>query len=357
MTHSPSEKPQPQGCVRSLLISSGSILLVLGCILTYYLRSGAVSCSAIDQALHLTPCRLVIARSDDTAWIRNMEFTPNGQFVLITAFKTVSLWDSTTGHRSRQFHAPFDAPLDWSTMSPDGTRIAMVGSAGVHVVDSDTGSVIFTIAEENDNGNSLTFSPNGQWLAWSQVRSGNHRIRILDAGTGHVSATFSHVIQLRVSQTWFTPDSDHLIVWHRKEDNRVEAWNWHIPTDQLRTVSDNPLKLSPDGTRMITDDGRFLTLTSDNERYETQRQLVPPCGGDYAFLSHPDRLVTLTETENFFLPAFTPTMCVYSLVDGHIIWQSYDHGYCLAVSPDEQSAALCAGPGIQIWDIPANWKQ
>jgi WD40 repeat protein len=69
-----------------------------------------------------------------------------------------------------------------SALSPDGTRLAVAGadSDSVPVFDARTGDVLVEL-ENTPSVNSVSWSPNGRWIATGDVDSS---VRVWDAATG-----------------------------------------------------------------------------------------------------------------------------------------------------------------------------
>jgi WD40 repeat protein len=98
-------------------------------------------------------------------------FTPDGKRLATTYAKhtgTITLWDLDTGQAIRTFEAALGGSVI-AALSPDGKYLATANSGGAKIRLWDTESGEQTAAFEAGGGphpaNSLTFSPDGKWLA------------------------------------------------------------------------------------------------------------------------------------------------------------------------------------------------
>ena len=342
---------------RAILGVSILMFLVAVCQFTYYIANGDVTCSSFDLQWHMTPCRSILSADKKTQSIRNITFSADSQLLAVTAPESVSLWNISQGTQLQTFPAAINDTFDWGSLAPDGHSIALLSTAGLQVINVATGQPRFISTIPHNNAQRILFSSDGNFLAWSKIHdAGNDQLMIIDAFNGQVLFTFDQPFTFQSAQTRFTPDNTHVLMWVRKPDNQSELWSWEFATNKVTLLANDPLGIASDGGIIYTIDGQWLKYVNETHTYKMYQQHIRICGRTVAFLSHPPQIITL-DYNNDLLPSLNPTMCINSLEDDHRIWQSQNQGYCLAISPDEQYAALCTGRGVQIWDIPADWKR
>ena len=155
--------------------------------------------------------------------------------------------------------------------SPDGTQLAVAGSAGIWLYDADTGEELSLLTGHTSSVNSVAFSPDGTTLA-----SGNEdeTVRLWDVATGTLKATLTgHTFN--VNSVAFSPDGTTLASGNgNRDDGTVRLWDvataTHKATLTGHTSSVNSVAFSPDGTTLASrsEDGTVLlwALTPDTEK-------------------------------------------------------------------------------------------
>jgi WD40 repeat protein len=126
----------------------------------------------------------------------------------------VTLWDVSTGEILRTLEGPTENAFEVA-FSPDGRTIAVGGrglekmnqprfsglppsqkSSEVRLWNSATGELMWIAEGESNSANSLSFSPDGKWLAFCD----EDYVFIIDAGTGRLKQVVMETIaRLRVT--------------------------------------------------------------------------------------------------------------------------------------------------------------
>jgi WD40 repeat protein len=79
---------------------------------------------------------------------------------------TITLYDLAQGEVLRQFHPLLDT-VEQAAVSPDGSRLALIGDFGMVRVFSSSGRLLATLDERVSDNSRITFSPDGQLLCLS----------------------------------------------------------------------------------------------------------------------------------------------------------------------------------------------
>jgi WD40 repeat protein len=190
---------------------------------------------------------------------------------------------------------PYDTAL-----SPDGERI-VVGMAGwdeAQVFDVATGDVVFVLPRHRYSVNSVSWSPDGRWIA---TGSGDSSIRVWDAATGELEERLLGHTGVVNTVDW-APDSRRLVsggsdgtarVWELEEHRtrrgaEVEGREMFTLAAQ-QTQSALFAAFSPDGQRVLTGDVEIsavkiwdLSVRGDEEVVNLPTDYLAPV--DVAFL-------------------------------------------------------------------------
>jgi WD40 repeat protein len=206
----------------------------------------------------------------------NPRWSPDGRTIACTQQEAgpVQLWDAETG-RLRPTLAGHTGRTNFVTWSPDGTRLATVGSdRWLCFWDAATGEMR-RAATLPGEGQRLAWSPDGKWLA---VRQGNGAIRLWDGAS-------DDLLKLRL-----TAGNVRQLVWSRDskvllalESQQLHAWE--VPSGgELRflqgPVVGGAVTLSPDGALVAASVSTTLWLW-DAETGRRRGALVALGGGEY----------------------------------------------------------------------------
>ena len=211
----------------------------------------------------------------------------------------VRVADAATGRVMRTFEGLETFPFD-TALSPDGSQLA-VASADVDVVsvfDVRTGDLVVELPRHNYSVNSVSWSPNGRWIA---TGAGDSSVRVWDAATGTLEERLVGHAGVVTTVDW-SPDSRHIVsggsdgtarVWElelhpTKGTVEVEGRQVHLLSAQ-QTQSGLYAGFSPDGQRVLTGDVVIaaatiwdLSLEGDAEVFNAETDYLAP--SDVAYL-------------------------------------------------------------------------
>jgi WD40 repeat protein len=153
---------------------------------------GTVTCLAVSRAGNLIASGATIGDSHSRSG----------------AVGELKLWDPTTGKELRSLQEPAGEIIA-AALSPDGRRLASLGSAGVRVWDTGSGRDLFQLPTKNppDSGK-VAFSPDGQFLAATDGPTA----RLWKASTGQPEAIRFPTQSSMLRDLTFSPDGRHLMV-------------------------------------------------------------------------------------------------------------------------------------------------
>jgi WD40 repeat protein len=235
--------------------------------------------------------RKVVARFDPPG--RLAAFSPDDKTLVIRHELLLRLWDTATWQeRCRQ-----DGHSTWlyqAVYSPDGRRVAT--SAGPHVLlwDTATGKLLLARDFSDDYLGSITsikWSADGRTIA-----SVDRRLRFWDSGTGKDLVTLSGQIAHR--DYYFHPRHGHMLIFlpDAGDIHKIDLVQWdpRANTELSRKHLGGfwPRALSPDGLRMVLEDGFFNVHVWDGKE---MRKIEHPRPSWRVFAALGDRYIALSD--------------------------------------------------------------
>jgi WD40 repeat protein len=207
-----------------------------------------------------------VVQSDDVAQSRNMGkhdgsvhaivFLPDGKrFVSTSGDHSVRLWDIATGEMLVLAKAE-NLKGDQLSVSPDGQEIAMTGDLKEICTIGVTSREVKTIVKSDGNITGVRYSPDGRFLAYSDLGS----IYLLDRRTNQ-TRTLATVDG--INSIAFSPDGSHLASTSAiytsgasKVNTRILFWN--VETGGVRTIASWEETENPFSSVKISGDGKLL---------------------------------------------------------------------------------------------------
>ncbi|MEU9288429.1 helix-turn-helix domain-containing protein [Streptomyces sp. NPDC048275] len=181
-------------------------------------------------------------------------FSPDGtRLALVGSKGSVRMWNLSTG-ALHTAHTGHDRPVRAVAFTPDGRTLA-VGGDQVRLLDATTGRTQRTVKPRTGNLLSLAFSPDGHTLATAS--SSNGFVETWDARTGQLQDSFS--VSGEVASLAFSPDARTLAA---SSVRGVQLWD--LATSQTRltlpTRSPGAVAFSPDGRTLALGTGSSAEL-------------------------------------------------------------------------------------------------
>jgi WD40 repeat protein len=184
-------------------------------------------------------------RPEFTARATAAVFTPDGMR-LVTAGTdgTVKVWDASSGRELLSLKGSVTLHDSSVAVSPDGQRLAVVGSEGIKVWDAGTGAEVLSLKGPFSG---VAFSPDGRRLA----AGGGGIVTVWEAAGGTVIRTLTgHTVAVR--SVAFSPDGRRLVSGGGENDKAGEVKVWDLGSGQeLRTLQTpsqvQRVAVSPDG--------------------------------------------------------------------------------------------------------------
>lgn len=247
-------------------------------------------------------------------------------------------------------------PIDWHiglNTTPDcdtsaGYQLAFASNSGIYLTDESTGQPN-DIAEYPFPSTRLTWSPDGQWLAYREIDGDRQHIRVLNTSGALVSSvTFARDDDRGIHWEWLS-DSQTMIVVAPVDDG-WQLLRWQVGEDEaiaLVNHESNAIpewELSPDGTQItIIDFGHSDLLLVDSRDGNSQTVFE----GTFPFAkvewSHDGRYILLTNRDLYRITAAdgAVTQLTSGVQTGFAHWSpddsriAYTHRGGLYVIPSE----------------------
>jgi WD40 repeat protein len=191
-------------------------------LLGFPILAALLTASAADEKANdkETP-QLVLHAPGHTAPIRQVLFRPpdGKEVITVSEDKTVMVWDTDTGRRTRVFHPPIANNLFGQLFAAAVTHrgdLLAVGGRGfgggeqrvspIFLINLDTGGLQKTLSGQRENIESLAFAPNGKHLAAGGIHG---KVEIWDVDAARVERTLEAKYD-RVAGLSFSPDGKQL---------------------------------------------------------------------------------------------------------------------------------------------------
>ena len=271
--------------------------------------------------------------------VENIQYSPDGTRLAVGGSAGIWLYDT----RSHDVVFLLTAPTwtDSLAFSPDGQTLATGEWNTVHLWDASTGILQHTL--QGAQGGyvwTVAFSPDGRTLA--SVEVGNN-LRLWDVTTGTLQYSFKHG-EKGVQSVAFSPDSRTLA--SAGFDGTVLLWD--VTAGTLRHTLEHAdyetlMAFSPDGQTLATGD-----------RHNTIRLWNPTTGTlQHTMRGHENRLTSLafSPDSRTLVSGGYRTIRHWDTATGTLRHVLRSSGRILAFSPDGQTLAS-GGPGhtIRLWD-------
>jgi WD40 repeat protein len=183
-----------------------------------------------------------------------VSFSPDGTRIVTGSYRdrTVKVWDAKTGTAQLELKGHLGMVLRVS-FSPDGTRIISADRDTVKVWDARTGTVLLDL--KTGSGGVMAISPDGTRI----ITIDGTTLTVWDAQTGtSLFALKGHTKP--VTSASFSPDGT-TIVTGSFPDRALKMWD--AATGKAlseRKGGTGDVSFSPDGRRIVTDDGATATV-------------------------------------------------------------------------------------------------
>ena len=210
--------------------------------------------------------------------------TPGGKQLLVAGKTSISLFDTSTAEKIRQFQGPMDKDrldIECLAISPDG-HLAVTGGKDntVRLWDLVTGKEIQSFQGHSGQITSVIFSPdNGQILSGS----GDNTARLWDIASGkEVERLKGHTNF--VSRLAFSPDGSQILtgskddtarLWQRATGKQIHVLKGHL--SNITSVC-----FSPDARRLLTASGDRTVVVWDAKEGKELCQLLSFKNGNWA---------------------------------------------------------------------------
>jgi|SRR5579871_1762901 len=235
-------------------------------------RLASASFDSTVKIWDVTPGRDTVQLQDyPSPYSINLIFSPNGAHLagidpdFQPDFKSVSIWDATTGARLIYFPAAWH-PIDHLAYTPDGRALAVASSTDSRLTlyDPASGQVLRTLRAPFPGFECLTCSPNGSSLA---ALTPDDRLELWDLNTGENRFVQQYPHGVATFSIAFTPDGSHLLVGSFKLPIEIGALagDWKPKILSRNSRGPTTISFSPDGKEIFTGDSRGQVRVWDVE--------------------------------------------------------------------------------------------
>ncbi len=346
--------------------------------------------------------------SFDTPEVLDVDFSPDGNYLVTSAIGLIEVWDAATGQRlsATTAHSGFNE-IRYIGFSPDGNFVVSttrIGEVALWRFSPDGLQEITKLVGHDGGVHSAAFTPDGRYLATTGSRDGTVRFwDITAAGRAEVNAIASHSdsnIDLGLmkdgSQLVTVGYDGMLKVWDLVSGNEVIAFQAH--DDWIHRLDVSPdgrivATASQDGAAKLWDtDSWELLLTLEGHEivnafydgvsdvaFSPNGSRLATSGGDGKIIiwdvitgerlstwtGHNEQIVDIAISPDGSLLAATPlngTVSLWDVVTGEnlfTITNSTSNNY-FNVDFDPDGARLLAGRRdgtLEMWQLPANLSE
>jgi WD40 repeat protein/serine/threonine protein kinase len=277
-------------------------------------------------------------------------FSPDGKRIASTGGEDdqIKVWDTVTGQGIWSIWG-HDYYAYSVSFSPDGKFLASGGDNEIKIWDAPTGSNVMTLRGQDASVCSVAFSPDGKYVASG---SRDNTIRVWDITTRETMMTLrghEHVVQ----GVRFTPDGKRLV--SHSWDGKIKIWDMCPTRESTKLVRHKTpvgsLAFSPDGKRVVSVDGISVKLW-DVESAAESKTLYK--GRRYMRSS----VAFSPDGKRIALHDFSGTFRIWDAASGNEIVTFRGPkprsriGVEIAFSPDGKLIASCGGVDktVKVWD-------
>ncbi|MCI0464994.1 MAG: WD40 repeat domain-containing protein [Gemmataceae bacterium] len=169
------------------------------------------------------------------ATVSGAALTPDGKTLVVSEnagrwLSKVRVWDLGAGKELRAW----DAQGSVRAVSPDGKTLALADAGATHLWDLATGKPLHQHEGQRGEASSVSFSPDGKWLASCSVHDNTVRVWDLTAGgrmrvlPGHVGAHYVRAVQFLPDGRFVSGGSDNALrLWDPATGKEVRHFPLH----------------------------------------------------------------------------------------------------------------------------------
>ena len=219
-------------------------------------------------------------------WIRDLEFTPDGQQLVSCSFdKSVRIWDLKSSRELYSVSTPTRCTA--LALSPDGRQAVAAGQGQtIVVVDLESGRILRKLRPGGTrNGKSyegVAWSPDGSRIAAACLdKSG----RIWSAESGQLFLTFPIIAPSNgPCEIHYTADGERLVIAPQGKPGRVQVLDAMDGSEEMRiaineqSAASADLAIAPDSTRFVSGTWKGSMILGDLEQGKTT-SVIQVAGG------------------------------------------------------------------------------
>jgi len=299
--------------------------------------------------------------------VNSVDFSSGGKFVVTgSSDGSTKLWDAVTGREvkalgssdSYQGFMSFDsfmASVNSVNFSPDGNYVVIGTNEGVKLWDVRTGKILRSFSGSMIL--SISFSPDSRYIL---AAGADRTARLLNVKTGEEVRVFTAPSNLKpgskpgsdsgyIYSAAFSPDGKYVVIsgygaatlWNAKTGMAIRTFQGH--SDMIRSLG-------------FSLDGRYLVTGSEDKTAKvwdvaTGREIV-----SFRDSTHAVRAVALSaDGKQVITGSEYGTVRLYDVSTGQVIWISgrgeSNKVYCVRFSPDEKHLAVSTKKVLQIWNL------